>query len=81
MCTPMAAMNIHITFEKTRQNSLPSSFWSVSMNRIIIKRMKNTTAIARSAASGPDVSRVVRLVTIAPGPASSGQAKGTQPIS
>ena len=77
----MEAMNRHITFENTRQNGLPSNLCNGSINRIISQMIKNTTAIATSAAIGPDVSSVVRLVTIAPGPASSGQARGTQPIS
>ena len=81
MCTPIEAMKRHITFENTVQTILPRNLWIGSMNRIISQSMPKTTAIAATAFKGPELSSVVKLVTIAPGPASRGQAKGTQPIS
>jgi len=81
MCTPIAAINRHITFENTVQTNLPRNLCMGWMNRIISQSIPKTTAIAIIAFAGPELSSVVRLVTIAPGPASSGQANGTQPIS
>ena len=80
-CEPIAAMKRHITFEKTVQKSLPRSLWSGSMNLITSQTKAKTANIATTAANGPWVSRFVREVTIAPGPASNGQANGTEPTS
>jgi len=77
----MEAMNRHMTFEKTMQTNLPRNLCIGWTNRIISHTMLNTAAIAIIALAGPDLSSVVKLVTIAPGPARRGHAKGTQPIS
>lgn len=50
---PMDAMNRHITFENTVQNSLPSSLWSGSTNRIISHNIAKTVKMAATAGMGP----------------------------
>ncbi len=81
MCTPIEAMKRHITFENTVQTIFPSNLCIGWTKRIITQSIPKTAAMATIALVGPDLSSVVRLVTIAPGPARIGHANGTQPIS